>query len=397
MKHVHLKQRLKIILSLLFLANTLFSQSKKYDFSSVDKIIDNAITAQTFPSAVLLVGNSKEILYQNAYGRLTYDDDAKPTSLKTIYDLASVTKVIATTSAIMKLYEAGKIDLDAPVATYIPEFAANNKGDITVTNLLLHNSGLTAWTPFYQTMSTAQEVKNAVFNCSKEYQTGSQTLYSDYNAFLLGEIVERVSGLRLDKYCKENIFEPLGMVDSDFLIPLSEDYRIAPTENDTYWRNQLLVGYVHDEMAAMLEGVSGNAGLFSTAPDLYKFLLMMMNKGKYPDERRMTKNVVYDTLYKDQTVDMFTTKITGLGYSNSRALGWETKAEPTKYLPQCGNKFSSNCFGHTGYTGTSVYCDKEKNLIIILLTNRVYPKRGNEEVRNIRPKVHDEVCKILGY
>lgn len=381
----------------LFYCNSASSQGKKYDFTTVDKIIESAISAQTFPSAVLLVGNSKEIIYQNAYGRLTYDDDAKATTLKTIYDLASVTKVIATTSAIMKLYEEGKIDLEAPVITYIPEFAANNKGDITVTNLLLHNSGLTAWTPFYQTMTTAAEVKNAVFNCSKEYQTGTQTLYSDYNAFLLGEIVERVSGLRLDKYCKQNIFEPLGMADSDFLIPLSEDYRIAPTENDTYWRNQLLIGYVHDEMAAMLEGVSGNAGLFSTAPDLYKFMQMMLNRGKYPDERKMSKGIYYDTLIKESTVDMFTQKITGLGYSNSRALGWETKAEPTKYPPACGNKFSANCFGHTGYTGTSVYCDKEKNLIIIFLTNRVYPKRGNEEIRNVRPKVHDEVCRILGY
>lgn len=389
--------KLKILLFSLIILGSAFSQGKKYDFSSIDKIIDNAISSHDFPSAELVVGNANEILYQNAYGRLTYDDDAKPTTMKTIYDLASVTKVIATTSAIMKLYEEGKLDLDAPVATYIPEFAANGKGDITVTNLLLHNSGLTAWTPFYQTMSTAQEVKNAVFNCTKEYPTGSQTLYSDYNAFLLGEIVERISGLRLDKYCKENIFEPLGMTDTDFLIPLSEDYRIAPTENDTYWRNQLLIGYVHDEMAAILEGVSGNAGLFSTAPDLYKFMQMELNKGKYPDDRKMSKGVSYDTLFKGQTIDLFTTKVTGLGYNNTRALGWETKPEPTKYPPLCGNKFSINSFGHTGYTGTSVWCDKDKSIIVILLTNRVYPKRGNEEIRNVRPKVHDEVCKILGY
>ncbi len=389
--------KLKIIIVFLILAEASFSQGKKYDFSSVDKIIENGVSTHAYPSAVLVVGNEKEIIYQNAYGRLTYDDDAKLTTMKTIYDLASVTKVIATTSAIMKLYEDGKLDLDAPVAAYIPEFAVNGKGDITVTNLLLHNSGLTAWTPFYQTMTTAQEVKNAVYNCSKEYQTGTQTLYSDYNGFLLGEIVERISGMRLDKFCKQNIFDPLGMTDTDFLIPLSEDYRIAPTEYDTYWRNQLLIGYVHDEMAALLEGVSGNAGLFSTAPDLYRLMQALLNKGKYPDERKMTKGIYYDTLYKDQTVDMFTTKITGLGYNNSRALGWETKAEPTKYPSQCGNKFSSNCFGHTGYTGTSVWCDKEKNIIVIFLTNRVYPKRGNEEVRNIRPKVHDEVCRILGY
>lgn len=376
-----------------------FGQTNAYNFSSADKLIEDAILQHSFPSAVLVVGNSKDILYQNAYGRLTYDDDAKTTSLRTIYDLASVTKVIATTSAIMMLYEKGLIDLYAPVASYIPEFAVNNKSDITVMNLLIHNSGLTAWTPFYMdtTMDSPQKVKNAIYSCTKEYETGTRTLYSDYNAFLLGEIVERITKIRLDKYCKQEIFTYLGMTDTGFLIPMSEDYRIAPTENDTYWRKQLLVGYVHDELAAVLEGVSGNAGLFSTGPDLYKFMQMMLRKGIYVDERKMSKGNVFDTLFKSETVEMFTSRVTGLGYSNTRALGWETKPEPTKYPPPCGYKFSNNSFGHTGYTGTSVWCDKEKDLIIIFLTNRVYPTRGNEEIRNIRPKLHDEICRILGY
>lgn len=373
------------------------SAQKKYDFSSVDRIIESGIQERAFPSSVLVVGNDKEIIYENSYGRLTYDDDAKVTTLRTIYDLASVTKVIATTSAVMRLYEEGKIDLYQPVYFYIPEFNNNGKSDITVLNLLLHNSGLTAWTPFYETMSTAGEVRNAIYTTKKEYETGTKTVYSDYNAVLLGDIVERISGQRLDKYCKQNIFAPLGMTDTDFLMPVSEDYRIAPTEYDEYWRHQLLVGYVHDETAALLEGVSGNAGLFSTGPDLYKFMKMLLNKGVYLDERRMVAINIYDTLFRAATVELFTTRVTGLGYSNSRALGWDTKPEPTKYRPPCGDKFSSNSFGHTGYTGTSVWCDKDKKLIVIFLTNRVYPKRGNEEIRNIRPKVHDEVCKVLGY
>lgn len=381
---------------LILCCNLSFSQ-KKYDFSSVDEIINNAVSAHDFPSAVLVIGNSKEVIYQNSYGRLTYDDDAQAASFNTIYDLASVTKVIATTSAIMKLYDDGKIDLNATVASYIPQFAVNNKGDITVTNLLLHNSGLTAWTPFYQLYSTPEEVRNAIYTCSKEYQTGTQTIYSDYNAVLLGDIVEKITGQKLDKYCKENIFNPLGMTDTDFLIPTSQDFRIAPTEYDTYWRNQLLIGYVHDETAAMLEGVAGNAGLFSTGPELFKFMQMMLNKGKYIDTRKVPAKNVFQIMFKEETVDLFTTKVTGLGYSNSRALGWDTKPEATKYPPPCGNKFSQNSFGHTGYTGTSVWADKDKDLIIVLLTNRVYPKRGNEEIRNVRPKVHDEVCRILGY
>lgn len=387
------------VLPVLLISLSLLSQQNTKDFSTVDRIIENGITSQAFPSAVLVVGNSKGVIYENAYGRLTYDDSSPATSMRTIYDLASVTKVIATTAAIMKLYDEGKIDLNAPVASYIPEFDNNSKGDITVTNLLIHNSGLTAWTPFYQdpNMDSPEKVKNAVYTCVKEYPTGSQTIYSDYNAFLLGEIVLRITGMNLDKYTHENIYTTLGMSDTYFLVPISEDYRIAPTENDTYWRNQLLKGYVHDEMAAILEGVSGNAGLFSTGPDLFKYMQVMVNKGRYTDERKMSKLGSQDILFNETTVDLFTTKVTGLGYSSSRALGWDTKPEPTKYPPPCGYRFSNNSFGHTGYTGTSVWADKEKDLIVILLTNRVYPTRGNEEVRSIRPKVTDEVCRIMGF
>ena len=394
--------RIFVILLFVVLSNSIYriSAGQTYtDFSAVDQLIEDGIRSNAFPSAVLVVGNSKGIIYQNAYGRLTYGEDSPITTLKTIYDLASVTKVIATTAAVMYLYDQGKLDLNAPVVQYIPEFGTNGKSDITVYNLLVHNSGLTAWTPFYQdpNMDSPQKVKDAIYNCSKEYETGTRTLYSDYNAFLLGEIVERISGTKLDIFCKENIFSRLNMTDTYFLVPMSEDYRIAPTELDTYWRNQLLVGYVHDELAAILEGVSGNAGLFSTGPDLFKFMQMMLNNGRFTDERRMSPQPLQDTLFTASAVELFTSKATGLGYANTRALGWETKPEPTKYPPACGNRFSSNCFGHTGYTGTSVWCDREKDLIVIFLTNRVYPNRSSEEVRSIRPKLHDEICKILGY
>lgn len=376
-----------------------YAEDVSVDFTQVDRLIEDGIRSQAFPSAVLVVGNSKGIIYQNAYGRLTYGEESEATTLRTIYDLASVTKVIATTAAVMQLHDAGKIDLNAPVYQYIPEFGNNGKNDITVYNLLVHNSGLTAWTPFYQdpNMDSPQKVKDAIYNCAKEYETGSRTLYSDYNAFLLGEIVERISGQKLDQFCKDKIFSKLNMSDTYFLVPMSEDYRIAPTENDTYWRNQLLVGYVHDELAAILEGVSGNAGLFSTGPDLFKFMQMMLNNGRFTDERRMSPLPLQDTMFTVSTVELFTSKATGLGYANTRALGWETKPEPTKYPPACGNKFSANCFGHTGYTGTSVWCDREKDLVVIFLTNRVYPTRSSEEVRSIRPKLHDEICRILGF
>lgn len=386
-----------ILFTLLISFSLTYSQKERFNFSPVDAIIENAITARDFPSAVLVVGDSNNVIYQNSYGRLTYEDDARPTTMSTIYDLASVTKVVATTSAIMRLYEESKIDLDSPAAEYIPRFAVNDKGDITVRNLLLHNSGLTAWTPFYQLYTTSDEVRNAIYSCVKEYPTGTKTVYSDYNAVILGDLVKVISNVRLDLYTKEYIFLPLGMIDTGFLLPTSLDYRIAPTEYDNYWRNELLKGYVHDETAAMLEGVSGNAGLFSTGPDLYKFMRMMLKDGRYIDERKMPAKTTESRLFEPQTVELFTTKATGLGYDNTRALGWDTKPEAAKYPPQCGYKFSQNCFGHTGYTGTSVWCDRDKNLIIIFLTNRIYPKRGNEEIKNIRPEVYDKICEILGY
>ena len=363
---------LSVILVLLTISQAVFGQKKTYDFSPIDKIIEDGVKSHAYPSAVLVIGNSKGIIYQNAYGRLTYDESSTITTLRTIYDMASVTKVIATTAAIMKLYDENKIDLNTPVAYYIPEFNNNSKADITVMNLLLHNSGLTAWTPFYQdpNMDSPGKVRSAIYTCSKEYETGTRTLYSDYNAFLLGEIVERISSMKLDKFCKEYIFKPLNMTDSYFLVPISEDFRIAPTENDTYWRNQLLVGYVHDELAAILEGISGNAGLFSTGPDLFKFMQTMLNYGIYPN---ITDANINDTLFQSTTVELFTSKATGLGYNNTRALGWETKPEPTKYPPQCGYRFSNNCFGHTGYTGTSVWCDREKDLIIIFFDKPCLP------------------------
>jgi CubicO group peptidase (beta-lactamase class C family) len=388
--------RYSVILFLLLPLQFAFSQ-KKYDFSSVDALIEKGIRDMAYPSAVLVVGNNKDIIYQNAYGRLTYEDDAKPTTMNTIYDLASVTKVIATTSAIMKLYDEGKIDLNATAASFIPDFGANGKDDITIMNLLLHNSGLPAWEPFYEKDTCAEQVRDEIYAIPKEYLTGTKTVYSDLGFVVLGDIVEKITGMKLDKFCKKNIFNPLNMTDTDFLIPESEDYRIAPTENDTYWRHQLLIGYVHDEIAALLEGISGNAGLFSTGPDLYKFMRAMLNRGIYIDERRVPAKNVYDTLFKPTTVDFFTSRVTGLGYANTRALGWDTKPEATTYPPPCGDRFSQNSFGHTGYTGTSVWCDKEKNLIVILLTNRIYPKRGNEEIKTIRPKVHDEICRVMGY
>lgn len=358
------------------------------DFAEVDNIISSGISNAAFPGAQLIVGNEEGIVYEKCYGNFTYDESSPTVTKDCMFDLASVTKVVATTTAIMQLYDRNMIDIHARVSDFIPEFANNGKEDITILNLLLHNSGLKAFVPFYQTMSSREEVLNYIYNIDLEYGTGTKTVYSDLNAILLGIIVERVSGMKLDEYCRKNIFEALGMNNTTFVPGEELKSKILPTENDTYWRHRLLQGEVHDESASLLGGVSGNAGLFSNAEDLYKFMRMMLNKGDYynPYSRGLKEEKFFDAF----TVNKFTTRYSDVPYENSRALGWDTKPvqKSANRIP-CGELISENCFGHTGFTGTSVWCDRDRILIIIFLTNRIYPSRDNHGISEVRPDVYN--------
>ena len=359
------------------------------DFSKAEEIITQSIAKNYFPGAQLIVGDDNKIIYEKSFGNFTYDEFSPAVTDESIYDLASLTKVIATTSAIMKLYQESKIDLNDKVVKYIPEFADNGKENINILNLLLHNSGLKSFIPFYKYYSIKEEVINAIYNAELDYEPDTKFVYSDLNAILLGFIVEKVSEQSLDKYCKENIFEPLGMRSTTFLPDDKMKERIPPTENDTYWRNRQLKGEVHDEAASILGGVAGNAGLFSNAEDLYKFMRLLLNNGSYYNP--YSRGLKEEKLFEPEYVSLFTKRFTEVFYTNSRALGWDTKPDvlPSKYRMPCGELISDNCFGHTGYTGTSVWCDRERKLIIIFLTNRVYPSRDNEGIREVRPDIHN--------
>lgn len=365
------------------------------DFSELDKIISEGISKNYFPGAQLLIGNENYILYSKSYGNFTYDESSPVVTDESIFDIASLTKVIATTTAIMILYQDGKIDLNAKVAGYIPEFANNGKEEITVMNLLLHNSGLTAFIPFYKYYSSREEVINAIYNAVPEYGINSKFVYSDLNAIILGFIVEKVSGKSLNDFCHENIFYPLKMNSTEFFPDEKLKEKILPTEYDNYWRNRQLQGEVHDESASILGGAAGNAGLFSNAEDLYKFMKMMLNNGKYYNA--YTRGLREESMFSPETVSLFTVRFSDLQYPNSRALGWDTKPDVTqsKFRMPCGELISDNCFGHTGYTGTSVWCDKERKIIVIFLTNRIYPSRDNDGIRKIRPEIHNAAIEIV--
>ena len=354
-------------------------QQNEYDFTRVDEIIHSSIKDSAFPGAVVLVSKDGNIIYEKAFGHLTYDDTSATVTINTIYDIASLTKVIATTTAVMICYDKNLFSLDDPVVKYLPEFSLNGKEKVTIKNLLLHNSGLPAFKRFYKNYSSADEVIKDIYKTPLNYEPGSKTVYSDLGFITLAKIVEQVTGKRFDVFCKEEIFKPLQMNSTLFNPPDSLKYKIAPTEYDNYWRNKLVWGEVHDETALLLNGVAGHAGLFSTVEDINNLLQMLLDGGRY-------KNI---QLIKPETVKLFTTRYSD---ESTRALGWDTKSIEKS---SAGNLFDITSFGHTGFTGTSVWIDPTRNLFVVFLTNRVYPTRENKKLYKVRPVLHDAVINAL--
>ncbi len=349
--------------------------------SAVDDTIAKTIKDSAFPGAVLLVARNGIIVRQKAYGTYDYDKYSKQVDVNTIYDLASVSKVIATTSAVMRLVDEGKLTLGDPVVKYIPQFGQNGKEGITLYNLMVHNSGLPAWIKFYEFCNDPQCLLDSVYSSRLVYKTGDSTVYSDLGLITIGKIIEQVSGVPLDKYVDSVFFKPLGMKSTMYNPPPALLDRIAPTEIDTYWKKTGIAvrGRVHDENAAVLGGVAGHAGLFSTAHDLAIFLQMLLNGGTYDGCRYL----------KEQTVARFVLRQSD---KSSRAIGWDTK-DSTMVWP--GRLLSNKTFLHTGFTGTSVAADPERNLIVVLLTNRVYPRRTYQKIAKVRPKVHDTIVRAI--
>lgn len=370
-----------IVFLLSFAAFESFCQVKTDEMLAlkIDYVIQKAIDEKAFPGAVVLVWKNGEIIYENAFGNYTYEVGLQKVYPFTIYDLASLTKVVATTTAAMICYDRNLFSLDDKVVKYIPEFAVNGKENITIKHLLLHNTGLPAWKKFYGRGLISEDVIKEIYSEELEYKTGEKTVYSDLGIITLGKIIEKVTEQSLDKFCSDNIFVPLKMESTfytpdDLLKPLC-----APTEKDDYWRMKILQGEVHDETSAMLGGVAGHAGLFSTANDISKLMAVLMRKGKYDDKE----------FIKQSTVELFTKRYSK---ESTRALGWDTKSDSGS---SAGKYFSKKSFGHTGYTGTSIWADPERNLFVIFLTNRVYPTRENTKILKVRPELHNAIIKCL--
>ena len=358
---------------------TLRDERSPVAMAEVDRVLDRFVAEKAFPGGVLAVGHHGALVHLRPFGRLTYDDDAPAVTEDTIYDLASLTKVVATTTMAMILVDEERLDLDSPVQDFLPRFTGEGKENVTVRHLMTHSSGVDWWAPLYKEVQGQDAYLERIQAMDLVYAPGSSTKYSDLGLILLGEILERVAGEPLDAFVQRRVFEPLGMPDTRFRPEPELPARIAPTELDP-WRGRVLRGVVHDENAHALGGVAPHAGLFSTAGDLARFVQMMLNGGVLEHHR----------LFSRATVESFTRKA-GIADS-SRALGWDTKS-PEK--SSAGTLFSANSYGHTGFTSTSIWIDPERQLFVILLTNRVHPSRDNIMIRKVRPAVADAVVRAL--
>ena len=343
--------------------------------ASVDAVITQAIHDGNIPGAVLLVGHNRQVIYRKAYGNRALEPRREPMTLETIFDLASLTKVVATTTAVMKLVEQGKIRLNDPVAKYLPEFGQNGKEDITVRQLLTHYSGLGPDLDLKTIWEGKETAYRMAFGEAPEAPPGSRFSYSDVNFIVLGAVVERVSGETLDKYCERRIFAPLKMMHTRFTPPAGLRPKIAPTQYDE--NEHMLRGVVHDPTARRMGGVAGHAGLFSTADDLAKFSQALLNGG----------GGVLSAL----SVEKMTRPEQPPSAPVLRGFGWDIDSP---FSSNRGDLLPVGSYGHTGFTGTSMWIDPTTQTYIILLANAVHP-RGKENAIALRSKVATAVAAAL--
>jgi beta-glucosidase-like glycosyl hydrolase/CubicO group peptidase (beta-lactamase class C family) len=355
----------------------------------LDSIVQIALEDSVAPGAAVAVGRHGRLVHGRAYGRIDWPAEAPAVTDSTLWDMASLTKVIVTTTLAMMLAEEGQLALDSPVSRYLSEWGDSTaRRAITIGHLLRHDSGLPAYGPLWQHARGRDAYLQRIVAAPLEYQPGTRTVYSDYGAILLGMAIERSTGQLLDQLGRQRIFAPLGMHDTRFNprsrhavaggappVPLA---RIAPTEFDSVFRMRHVHGDVHDENAFALGGVAGHAGLFSSLRDLASFAQMMLGGGELAGAR----------LVGEAIVDTFTVRQSD---ASSRALGWDTPSDRSS----AGDWFSARSFGHTGFTGTSLWIDPDRDVYVILLTNRVNPTRANQRHVTLRRDIADAVIQAI--
>jgi serine-type D-Ala-D-Ala carboxypeptidase len=378
-----------------FLVRNTAAQDER--FHTAFTLLGDAIAARAFPGCSVAVTLCGELVAHKALGRLTYDASSATVTTESIFDLASVTKTVATTAMAMILYQRGLLDLEAPVAAFVPEFAGDDprRSEVTLHQLLAHSSGLPAYEKLFLRAKTRDDLLQAALATGLVAPPGTRAEYSDIGFIILGIALEHLADEALDTFCQREIFGPLGMSHTTFnpspalrdRIPPTADEcgaggsadegaRPAPTSNSGTFRGRVIQGEVQDENASVLGGVAGHAGLFSTAGDLAIFAHCMLNGGR--------------PILRPETVEIFTRREASPA-GTSRALGWDTPSAPS----QSGKHFSPRSFGHLGYTGTSLWIDPDRQLSITLLTNRTWPDCRNQAIKQVRPAVHDAIVEAV--
>jgi serine-type D-Ala-D-Ala carboxypeptidase len=347
-------------------------------FANAFGVLQEAITARSFPGASMAVTLCGKLVARKSFGRFTYESASASIVTETIFDLASLTKVLATTPMAMILYERGQLDLEAPVRGILPEFASEDprRSNVTFRMLLAHSSGLPAYEKLFLRAPTKESLLDAAFKLSLKYSPGSRAEYSDIGFILLGVACERIAGETIDGFCQREIFGRLGMTHTSFHPPPSIRKDIPPTSDDKTFRQRIIQGEVQDENASVLGGVAPHAGLFSTSSDIANFAECMLGGGS--------------PILRPETIALFTKRESSPA-GTSRALGWDTPSAPS----QSGKYFSKASFGHLGYTGTSLWIDRARRLSVTLLTNRTWPDCSNQHIKQVRPRFHDAVVEAI--
>jgi serine-type D-Ala-D-Ala carboxypeptidase len=364
-------------------------------FERVYRVLDEAMAARAFPGCAFGVLARGDVVLKGALGRFTYEPGSPAVRPETVYDVASLTKVVATSAMAMLLEQGGKLDVETPLGEVLPAFVGGRAADdparrVTLRHLLAHNSGLPGYVQFFRTATTADALMDACLRLPLEAEPGARAEYSDPGFILLGKALEAMTGETLDAWVKREVFKPLGLTQTRFCpVPGHQTELIPPTEEDTTFRRRRIQGEVQDENAYVLGGVAGHAGIFSCVPDLLRFSLEILDAGD-PDVRALTgpePNSV--RLFEAATVERFSKRQGPEG--SSRALGWDTPSEHSS----AGRHFSHHSIGHLGYSGCSFWIDLDARVAVVLLTNRTWPDRSSQLIKTVRPAFHDAVREAL--
>ena len=368
--------------------SALFSAGRAGRFAAVYKVLNDAIAARAFPGCAFGVVAGGKVVLEDALGHFTYEEDAPVVTPATVYDVASLTKVAATTAAAMLLYQRGVLDIEMPLGELLPGFVVGrsrqeNARHVTVRHLLAHNSGLPGYVELYRTASTPAALFRACLELPLEAEPGTHAEYSDPGFILLGKALEVLTREYLATWVKREIFTPLELKATGFCPLAAARAAIPPTEEDHVLRHRRIQGEVQDEHAWLLKGAGGHAGLFSNVPDLLRFALEILTAGSGNGQAGKPR------LFDKETVEVFATRQSPEG--SSRALGWDTPSQESS----SGSCFSSRSIGHLGFSGCSLWIDLEAEVAVVLLTNRTWPDRSSQLIREVRPAFHDCIRKAL--